>query len=109
MYSGPDRCSNNEKDIWFKFGNIMWRKHRSILQEHIKYIHNYIVNNFWVGILHYAENVRKIHDLTKYLPPTSMKGREYDQADWNIHNKELNEDLICVATNDGLPTSMEYE
>ena len=65
----------------------MWRKHRSTFQYHVKYIHNDIVKPFRVGILQYAESVRDMHNLTKYLPTPLMKGGEYNKAYWTVHNK----------------------
>ena len=50
-----------------------------------------------------------MHDLDKYLPPTQKKGGEYDQADWNVCNKELSEDEIFIATKDGLPKYIQDE
>ena len=33
---------------------------------------------FRVFIIQYAEYVRKIHDVAKYVPTLSKKGRDYD-------------------------------
>ena len=60
----------------------MGRKHRSTLQNYVEYIHNDIVKNFRVGILQYSEHTCKMHNLVKYISPTSMKGGEYDQKYW---------------------------
>ena len=65
----------------------MRRKNWPIFQDHVKYIHNNIVNPFMVRILQYAERVWELHNLAKYLPPPSMKGDEYDQADWDVNDK----------------------
>ena len=48
-----------------------------------------------------------MHELSKYLTPPSMNGKEYDEADWAVHEKELSENDIWVATTDVLPTSMQ--
>ena len=48
-------------------------------------MHNDIVKSFSVGILQYNERINGIHGLSKYLVSPSMKGGEYDQADWAIH------------------------
>ena len=42
-YSVAERCIEFEKDIWFKLGKSMWKKHQSVFQYHVKYIHNDIV------------------------------------------------------------------
>ena len=43
----------------------MWKKHQSVFQDHIKYIHSDILKTFRVGIIQYAERVREMHDLEK--------------------------------------------
>ena len=57
----------------------MWRKHRSIFQYHVKYIHNDILKTFRFVILQYSECIREMHDLAKYLPPPSKKEDEYNK------------------------------
>ena len=41
-----DKCAEVERELWFELGEYMWRKHRSVYQYHMKYIHKYIVNPF---------------------------------------------------------------
>ena len=79
-------------------------------KDHVKYTHNDIVKPFRVGIIHYTENIHEMHDLyelNNYQPPPSMKGQEYNEADWSIREKYLSEDEISVATKARLPTSMQ--
>ena len=66
---------------------IMWRKHRKILQYHVNYIHNEIVNPFRVGILQYYERIGEMHDLAKNIPLPSMTGQDYDEANWVVRDK----------------------
>ena len=65
----------------------MRRKHRSVYQDHLKYIRNDIVKPFGVKILRYDERVREIHDLEKYLPLPSMKGMGAEAANWSVRNQ----------------------
>ena len=65
----------------------MWRKHQSTFQDHVKYTHNDIVKPFSFSIPQFSEQVREMHNLAKYLPPPLMKGGEYNQEYWNVHNK----------------------
>ena len=74
----------------------MWRKHRSIFKDHVKYIHYDIVKTFRVGILRYAEHVHEMQDLAQYLPPRLKQGDEYDQLDWDVRDKELSEEEIAL-------------
>ena len=62
MYLGTDRCLSSEKDIWFELGKSMRKKHRSVLQYHVRKIHNDIVKTFRVGILQYSKRVREMND-----------------------------------------------
>ena len=45
-YLGMDKCIKFEKEIWFELGKSMWKKHRCVFQDHVKYIHNYMVKPF---------------------------------------------------------------
>ena len=62
---------------------------------------------FRLGILQYAERVREMHDIVKFLPSPSKNGYEYDQVDWNVRDKEFSEGDICVATKDSFPASIQ--
>ena len=42
------------------------------------------MKTFRLGIIHYAESVRDIHDLAKFLYPHSKKGDAHDQVDWAV-------------------------
>ena len=66
----------------------MWRKHRSAFQYHMKYIHNYTLKPFRVSILQYVEHILEIHELDKYLPPTSKKDAMCGESNWIVcyHN-----------------------
>ena len=106
MFTLTECCTYFENELWFELVNIMWRKHQITLQDHVKYIHNDILKPFRFGILQYSGHVREMHNLAKYLPPPSMKGEEYDEADWNICSKQFSEDEICVETRDRVPKYM---
>ena len=72
---GIDKCVDFKKKLWFELVKLMRRKHQSVFNDHLKYIHNEIVKPFRVIILHYAKRVEEIHYLEKHLPPraTVMK------------------------------------
>ena len=89
-----------KKELWFDMGKSMWRKYLYVSQGHVKYNRNDILNLFRTVIVQYAERVCEIHDINKFMPPSSKKGDEYDQADWTVRN-------IHVVTKDGLPSSMQ--
>ena len=73
--------------MWFNLVNSMWKKHRSTLQDYVKYTHNDILKPLRLGILQYTEHVQEMHGLAKCLPPPPMNGQEYDEADWAVSDK----------------------
>ena len=64
-----DKSVGFERELWFELGECMWRKHRSVYQDHMKYVFNDILKPFKVKILIYAERVCVMYDLSKYPPP----------------------------------------
>ena len=72
-YLDQDKCVDFNRELWFELGKCMCRKHLSVYQDHMKYVHNDIVKPFKVKILYYATRVCEMHDIEKYLPPTLMK------------------------------------
>ena len=87
----------------------MWRKHRIVYQNVVKYVCNDIFKPFIVKIIRYAERVHDMHDLAKYLPPTSMKGESTMADNWNVRNEEFTISDLQLAIKDGLPKSMRDE
>ena len=90
-------------------GKEMWRKHRSVYQDHLKYICNDIVKPFCVRIINYSKRVQYMHDLAKHLPSPSMKGDIYEADNCKFHNEELSVDDIRVSIKYGIPSSMNDE
>ena len=74
-YLARDKWFDFERELWFESGKCMWRKHRSVYQDHMNYICNDIAKAFKVKILRYSKRGRNMHDLSKYLPPPSTKGK----------------------------------
>ena len=68
-YLAINKCVDSESELWLELGKCMWRKHQSVYQDHMKYVRNDIVKPFKVKTLRYAERVRDMHELAKYLPP----------------------------------------
>ena len=86
-YLALDKCVDFEREIWFELGKCMWRKHRSVYQDHLKYIPNDIVKPFHVKILRHTDQVREMNALEKYLHPTLMKGVSAEAANWTVRNQ----------------------
>ena len=87
----------------------MWRKYRSITQDHINYIRNDIVKPFKFRILRYSEHVIEMHDLSNYLPPPLIKGESAEADNWTFRNKEFTVSEIQLEVKYRLPSSMQDE
>ena len=109
LYLGAERCLDFEKYIWFELGKRAWKKHWSVFQVHVKYIHNGIVKHFRVGILQYDNCAREMRNLEKYFPPPPMKWVGFKEDGWDIRGKEFNKDIIQVSTKYGILTYMQDE
>ena len=81
------KCVEFERELWFELGKCMWRKHRSVYQDHTEYIRNDIANTLKVKILCYTKRVIEMHELAKYLPTTWMKGGSAEADKWTVYNK----------------------
>ena len=101
-YLARDKCVDSKRDLWLELEKCMWRKHRSVYQDHIYYVCKYSVKPFKVKILCYAERIRDMYDLDKYLPPPSMKGEIAKADNWTSRNQEFTADEVRLATKDGL-------
>ena len=102
-------ASTSRDSYGSSWGKCMWRKHRSVYQDHMQYIRNYIVKPFKVKIICYAERMCDMHDLAKYLHPPTMKGKRTEAANWTSRNQEFTPSEILIEIKDGLPLSMNVE
>ena len=98
-----DKCIEFNRELWCELGECMWRKHQNVYQDHMKYICNDIVNTLKVKILYYAERVREMHELAKYLPPPSMKGEIYEAANYTVRNQEFTDSEVQLIIKDRPP------
>ena len=70
------RCIGLDRTLWFTLVRSMWKQHRSVFDEHEIYVNNDTQNTYKMGILNYYEQVRKIFDLYRYLPPTTRNNED---------------------------------
>ena len=108
-YPALDKFVNFERELWFDLGKCMWGKHRSVYQDHMKYVRNDILKPFKVKILRCSERVLEMHDLAKYLSPPLMKGESSEAAGWTVRNQEFTSSEVRLAIKDGLPKFMRDE
>ena len=75
----------------------------------MKYVCNDILKPFKVKTIGYAERVREMHDLAKYLPPYSMKGESAMADNWNVRNKQFMISDLRLSIKYGISKSMRDE
>ena len=88
-------------------GKIIWKKHQSVFQDHIKYICNDIVKPFRSVILHNSERFQEMHDLSKYLSTPLMKGDIHNSDNWDVCNKGLYENEIRIPIKERLSSFIQ--
>ena len=64
-YLAIDKCVDFERELWFDLRKCMWRKNRSVYQDHMTYVRNDIVKLLKVKILCYDERMQEMHELAK--------------------------------------------
>ena len=106
-YLAIDKCVKFERELWFELGKCMRRKHRSVYQDHMKYVHNDIVKPLKDKTLCYTKRVRVMNDLANFLSLPPMKGEITMEANWSVRNKELTTSDLQLAIKDGLPKNNE--
>ena len=104
-----DKFVDFERGLWFELVKFICRKHRSVYQYHMKYIHNDILKPSKVKTLRHVNRVREMCDLAKYLPPYLMKGESARVDNLTIRNQEFMVSEIWLAIKYGLTSSMQDE
>ena len=57
----------------------------------------------------YCKRICELYDSLQYLPPHSLKGKEYKEADWVNLEKVPLEQTICLSIRNGLPAVIQNE
>ena len=88
----------------------MWRNHRSVFQDHLKYIHNDIVKPCCVGIIRYAERFQEMYDLENIYLNFRWRARFLRQL---VENYTTNNSLymrfeLLLRTNSPHPYRMSW-
>ena len=84
----------------------MYKNHRSLSDERIMCVKNDIQNPYKMGIPKYAEHMREIFDLAKYLPPSRNNEWCRDSA-WGKKYITFKEYVILKAIKYGLTEVMQ--
>jgi hypothetical protein len=103
------KCLSFERALWFHMHKTMWTKSRNVFSDQERYLSQHITKPFKWSMVKYCERIRELYDSLQYLPPHSLKGEEYKEADWVSLEKVPLEQTIRLSIRDGLPAVMQDE
>ena len=101
------KCLSFERALWFHLHKTMWTKSRNVFSDQERYLSQHITKPFKWSMVKYCERIRELYDSLQYLPPHSLKGEEYKEADWVNLEKVPLEHIIRLSIRDGLPAVMQ--
>mmetsp|Transcript_17197 Transcript_17197/g.32552 ORF Transcript_17197/g.32552 Transcript_17197/m.32552 type:complete len:470 (+) Transcript_17197:1371-2780(+) len=101
------QCSCYEAYVWFEYGRMMWNRHRTVFEEHIRYIENKIIKPFDMLIRDFYDRVNEMYSYAYYIQPPSMNNQLWYEADWNALGEQYTEARIRTAIRNGLPRAMQ--
>ena len=104
---GHEAAQPFEKLLWFELGKLIWKDHRQVYYNHIKYLQQHICKPFKWTKIQYISRVREMFDYCIYLQPSTMKGQNWEKADWKARNMPAPEKSIREAIKDGLLQAMQ--
>ena len=70
-----------EQEMWFDLGNFLWKNNFRVYGNHARYTHNNITKNFVMFMMKYAKIMCDMLKITLYPPPTSKKGKKWDDTE----------------------------
>ena len=107
LVMGHEAAQTFEKLLWFELGKLIWKDHRQMYYDHIKYLQQHICKPFKWTMIQYISRVRELFDYCIYLQPPTMRGQNWEKADWKARNTPAPEKSIREAIKDGLPQAMQ--
>ena len=102
-----NHCECYEAYVWFETGKMMWNRHRTVFEEHIRYIENKIIKPFDMVIRDFYDRVNEMYSYTYYIQPPSMNQQVWYEANWNQLGEVFTEARIRTAIRNGLPRAMQ--
>jgi hypothetical protein len=91
--TADEYCQQYESYVWFKMGKLMWVRHQTVHDEHIRYLKNKIIKPYDMVIRDFYDQVIEMYSFLYYLQQPSMNNQAWYQAKWHMFN--------------GLPRSMQ--
>jgi hypothetical protein len=89
-------------------GKLMWVRHRTVFDEHIRYLENKIIKPYDMAIRDFYDRVLEIYSYLHYMQPPSMNNQAWHEAKWYmLYNQPTEERLWVAMIRNGLPKLMQ--
>jgi hypothetical protein len=105
--TNDEHCQQYESYVWFEMGKLMWVRHRTVQDEHIRYLENKIIKPYDMAMRDFYDRVVEMYSFIYYLQPPSMNNQAWYEARWHTLTALPSEERIRVAIRNGLPRSMQ--
>eukprot|EP00557_Chaetoceros_sp_GSL56_P012168 CAMPEP_0176484630 /NCGR_PEP_ID=MMETSP0200_2-20121128/4560_1 /TAXON_ID=947934 /ORGANISM="Chaetoceros sp., Strain GSL56" /LENGTH=472 /DNA_ID=CAMNT_0017881123 /DNA_START=218 /DNA_END=1637 /DNA_ORIENTATION=- len=102
-----EQCQSYETYVWFEMGKLMWTRHRTVLDEHIRYLENKIIKPYDMAIRDFYDRVIEMYSYTYYIQPPSMNNQAWYEAKWSACSTIFSDRRMRTAIRNGLPRSMQ--
>jgi hypothetical protein len=68
-------CMSYETNVWFEMGKLLWTRHRTVQEEHIRYLENKVIEPFDMAIRDFYDQVAKMCSYIYYMQLPSMNNQ----------------------------------
>jgi hypothetical protein len=94
-------CSSYETYVWFEMGKLLWTRHRTVQEEHIRYLENKIIKPFDMAIRDFYDRVVEMYSYIYYMQPPSMNNQAWYEAKWSTCVGQMSEERTRTAVRNG--------
>jgi hypothetical protein len=105
--TAQQHCSSYKTYVWFEMGKLLWTRHRTVQEEHIRYLENKVIKPFDMAIRDFYDRVVEMYSYVYYMQPPSMNNQVWYEAKWSTCSTQMSEERMRTAVRNGLPRSMQ--
>jgi hypothetical protein len=105
--TAKDHSQSYEAYVWFEMGKLLWTRHRTVQEEHIRYLENKIIKPYDMAIRDFYDRVIEMYTYINYMQPPSMNNQAWHEAKWHMTSTHFSEERIRTAIRNGLPRAMQ--
>ena len=105
--TAEEHCQSYEAYVRFEIGKLMWTRHRTVQEEHIRYLENKVIKPYDMAIRDFYDRVVEMYTYIHYMQPPSMNNQAWYDAKWSDLSLIIPEVRVRTAIRNGLPRSMQ--